>query len=298
MTQPTLANQALSQSIHLSGSTPLAQSLPESLSARLLEVAHQHPLLVALDFDGVVAPLGDDPAAVTPLPETVAAIQRLVAHGIPVAVVSGRDLASLGSVAQIGPGVLMVGSHGDEWAGPARPGVSDADLDADLDVNANVVHAAAVAAHRGAAAHPGAWVELKRSSVAVHVRRMPSHLRAAALAAARQALHGIPGVRLLPGNDVLEATTTPADKGVAVETLRAMSGAAAVIFLGDDVTDEAAFARLGSGDLGIKVGAGDTCAAERVPDCIAVSHVLHTLADHIDRDVGMSSELTSERTRL
>ena len=93
MTQPTLANQALSQSIHLSGSTPLAQSLPESLSARLLEVAHQHPLLVALDFDGVVAPLGDDPAAVTPLPETVAAIQRLVAHGIPVAVVSGRDLA-------------------------------------------------------------------------------------------------------------------------------------------------------------------------------------------------------------
>jgi len=282
MTQPTLANQAL------------AQSLPESLSARLHEVAHRHPLLVALDFDGVVAPLGDDPAAVTPLPETVAAIQRLVAHGIPVAVVSGRDLASLGSVAQIGPGVLMVGSHGDEWAEPARPEVSDADLDA----NANVVHAAAVAAHRVAAAHPGAWVELKRSSVAVHVRRMPSHLRAAALAAARQALHGIPGVRLLPGSDVLEATTTPADKGVAVETLRAMSGAAAVIFLGDDVTDEAAFARLGSGDLGIKVGAGDTCAAERVPDCIAVSHVLHTLADHIDRDVGISSELTSERTRL
>ena len=278
MTQPVVANQAL----------------PSSLSARLHELAHRHPLLVALDFDGVLAPLSDDPAAVTPLPEAVAAIQRLVAHGIPVAVVSGRDLASLSSVAQIGPGVLMVGGHGDEWAEPARLEVSHADLDAHVDV----VHAAAVAAHRVAAAHPGAWIELKRTSVAVHVRRMPSHLRAAALAAARQALHGIPGVRLLPGTDVLEATTTPADKGVAVQTLRAMSGAAAVIFLGDDVTDEAAFARLGPGDLGIKVGDGDTRAAERIPDCIAVTHVLRTLADHLDRDVGISSERTPERTRL
>lgn len=278
MTQPAVANQAL----------------PSSLSARLHELAHRHPLLVALDFDGVLAPLSDDPAAVTPLPEAVAAIQRLVAHGIPVAVVSGRDLASLSSVAQIGPGVLMVGGHGDEWAEPARLEVSHADLDAHVDV----VHAAAVAAHRVAAAHPGAWIELKRTSVAVHVRRMPSHLRAAALAAARQALHGIPGVRLLPGTDVLEATTTPADKGVAVQTLRALSGAAAVIFLGDDVTDEAAFARLGPGDLGIKVGDGDTRAAERIPDCTAVTHVLRTLADHLDRDVGISSERTPERTRL
>ena len=53
MTQPAVANQAL----------------PSSLSARLHELAHRHPLLVALDFDGVLAPLGDDPAAVTPLPE-------------------------------------------------------------------------------------------------------------------------------------------------------------------------------------------------------------------------------------
>ena len=91
---------------------------------------------------------------------------------------------------------------------------------------------------------------------------------------------------------MLEATTTRADKGVAVETLRAMSGAAAVVFLGDDVTDEAAFARLGPDDLGIKVGAGPTRAVERVADCAAVSQVLHMLADHIDRDVGVPSEQT------
>jgi len=261
-----------------------------SLADRLAAVAKRHPLLVALDFDGVVAPLGDDPASVTPLPETVEAVRRLVDHGIPVALVSGRDLASLSGVAKIGPGVLMVGSHGDEW--DDHPGLDARRSDLDVEVDIDAVHAAAVAAHRVAADHPGAWVELKRTAVAVHVRRMPVHLRDAALEAARQALHGIPGVRLLPGSDVLEATTTRADKGVAVETLRAMSGAAAVVFLGDDVTDEAAFARLGPDDLGIKVGAGPTRAVERVADCAAVSQVLHTLADHIDRDVGVPSEQT------
>jgi len=29
-----------------------------------------------------------------------------------------------------------------------------------------------------------------------------------------------------------------------------------------------------------------------------VTHVLRTLADHLDRDVGISSERTPERTRL
>jgi trehalose 6-phosphate phosphatase len=37
-----------------------------------------------------------------------------------------------------------------------------------------------------------------------------------------------------------------------------------VLFLGDDVTDETAFARLKSGDVGVKVGDGDTAAEFRV----------------------------------
>ena len=48
--------------------------------------------------------------------------------------------------------------------------------------------------------------------------------------------------------------------------------------LPDDATDEHAFAVLGPDDVGIKVGAGDTCAGHRVTDIDEVAQVLQDLA--------------------
>jgi trehalose 6-phosphate phosphatase len=50
-----------------------------------------------------------------------------------------------------------------------------------------------------------------------------------------------------------------------------------VVYLGDDVTDEAALRRLGADDVGIKVGAADTVAAYRVdgpPDVVTALQLL------------------------
>ena len=84
------------------------------------------PVLVALDFDGVLAPLVDVPSQSRATPDGVAALRRLGAlEHIHLALVSGRGLADLASVAQVPDGTMLVGSHGAEvgaWDGGLRRG--------------------------------------------------------------------------------------------------------------------------------------------------------------------------------
>jgi trehalose 6-phosphate phosphatase len=55
-----------------------------------------------------------------------------------------------------------------------------------------------------------------------------------------------------------------ASKAAAIAEMRSEVGAAAVSFIGDDITDEDVFAALGPGDLGVRVGAGRTSARRRL----------------------------------
>lgn len=243
------------------------------LQHRLDVLAHRPGLLVVLDFDGVLAPIVAHPDLSRPTPEAVAGVRRLLDAGVPVAVVSGRSLASLTQVSGLDRRVLLVGGHGGQWAQGA--GLPPAPPEQAPDP----IRYAAVRdlLERVAAAHCGAWVEAKPASVALHVRRAEPAAAAAALAQARAGLEEIGGLRLLPGKAVLEALLTTADKGQAVTRLREVLGAGAVLYVGDDVTDEAAFAVLRDGDLGVKVGPGPTVATARVPDPGAVADLLDRL---------------------
>ena len=75
------------------------------------------PLLVGLDFDGVLAPIVERPGDARALPGTLEAVQALA--GLPdvvVALVSGRALEDLSARAGLEPGgsIRLVGSHGAE----------------------------------------------------------------------------------------------------------------------------------------------------------------------------------------
>ncbi len=78
---------------------------------------------------------------------------------------------------------------------------------------------------------------------------------------------------------VVELAVIDADKGSAIERLRRESGADVVLFVGDDVTDEDAFAVLGAADIGIKVGEGTTLATYRVADTDETADLLNLLVE-------------------
>ncbi|MGY1740517.1 MULTISPECIES: trehalose-phosphatase [unclassified Blastococcus] len=228
--------------------------LPDDLAAALPRLAARRPLLVACDYDGVLARLRDDPAAAVPEPGVAEALARLAAHeGVTVALVSGRGVADLRATSGLSGPYRFVGSHGAEFDGPIT-GELAGRRDALAEVLAPVVSAT-----------PAARLEIKPASVAVHVRQVADRAAAAALLARADELAD-PAVTRKPGKDVLELAVTDADKGSALRRLRDELGAATVLYLGDDVTDEDAFAVLGPDDAGVKVGPGETVAAFRVAD--------------------------------
>jgi trehalose-phosphatase len=87
----------------------------------------------------------------------------------------------------------------------------------------------------------------------------------------------IDGLRLVEGKRILELTDSSVDKGFALLELKRELGADRVLFMGDDVTDETAFAALGPGDLGVHVGLGPTLANVTVPDPSTLADLLETL---------------------
>jgi trehalose 6-phosphate phosphatase len=125
---------------------------------------------------------------------------------------------------------------------------------------------------------PGVTVETKPASVALHVRNASPADAEAALAAAWDA-SGQWDAHITTGKAVLEFAVITTDKGEAVDILRREHDATAVVFFGDDVTDEKAFVRLGEFDVGVKVGPGETAATHRIDSPDDVATALQYLAE-------------------
>ena len=237
------------------------------LDDALARLAALPSVLVASDFDGVLAPIVTRPGDARALPGTVEVLRELAAlPGTEVALVSGRSLAGLAAVAQVPPEIRLVGGHGSEF---------DGDVELQLDPAAGELHARIAAElKRLLVGYDGVHLEVKPASIAVHTRTASRPDAAATMAAVRSGPAGWPGVRVTEGKEVIELSVVDTDKGTAVTTLRTRYGADGVLYLGDDVTDEHAFAALAGTDVGVKVGPGETRAGFRVPDPPAVLAML------------------------
>ena len=238
--------------------------MPEQLSPELLTaletIAGADHLLIALDFDGTMSPLVPHAGDARPLPGSATALSAL--GQLPettTALVSGRALESLRAVATPDPETLLIGSHGAEtWTGPDGAPLTLSPQQTDL------LRRATDAVQRVVDAHAGTVLEAKPAGVVLHTRTADDDVAAAATEAARAALDQLEGAHVTDGKRVLETSVISADKGQGIRSLREYTGATAVLFAGDDVTDEHAFAALEAQDLGIKIGDGPTRAHHRI----------------------------------
>jgi trehalose 6-phosphate phosphatase len=250
----------------------VSTAVDDALAAALDELCRRRPLLLASDYDGVLARLRDEPSAAVLEPGFEDLLTRLAAiDGVTVALVSGRGVDDLKKTSGLTGPFRWVGSHGAEFDGP---------LTGDLAARRDELVAALTPLVDAVA---GARLEVKPAGAAVHVRTVADRDAARRLLADAAAGPGAADdLTAKPGKDVLELAVTDADKGSALRRLRIELHAAGVLYLGDDVTDEDAFVALGSGDVAVKVGDGETAAGHRVADLTGVRAVLQRVLSALE----------------
>jgi trehalose 6-phosphate phosphatase len=236
---------------------------PEGWSA--LRGLASRPALVAFDFDGTLAPIARHHSAARMRARTRDLLAE-VARLYPCAILSGRARGDLRR-RLAGVGVRwLVGNHG-----------AEAVRGAGAELRGRVARWTRTVSSR-LRDEPGVEVEPKGLSVSVHYRasRRPAAAHAAILEAARD----LEGVRIQEGKRVVNLLGRDAPhKGDALAALVRRTGVRAVLFAGDDVTDEDAFgADLGADALTVRIGpCRSTRAAFHVGGQAAVDRLLEAL---------------------
>ncbi|MFC7402094.1 trehalose-phosphatase [Citricoccus sp. GCM10030269] len=254
----------------------VADDLRDELTTALREFAARETILVALDFDGVMSELVDRAENARPVPANAEALEALSeVPGVHTALVSGRAMNSLLAVATPPESTLLIGSHGAERRlGPQAPPL---ELDAE---QARALDAVGTILEPIAAKYPDSWVEHKPAGRVLQVRlAQTAEAKRQAVAEAEAALQDVAGIHVGHGKDVLEVSVVRADKGQGLDLLRQSTHADAVLFAGDDVTDERGFERLDPDtDVSLKVGPGPTAARFRIAGPAQLAAVLQAVA--------------------
>lgn len=187
------------------------------------------------DLDGTLAPIVTRPEDAQ-LTERNRALLKELGQALPlVAVVSGRSAADVGQRVGI-PGLVYVGNHGMDW-------LADGALQVAPEAAAYRPALEAALKQLENLAEPGIGLEDKGATLTANYRR---HAQPAAFAErARPRYSQVAaehGLRLSEGRMVFEIKPPiEVDKGSTLQSLVGARGLRAALFLGDDITDIAAF---------------------------------------------------------
>ncbi|EGX60347.1 trehalose-phosphatase [Streptomyces zinciresistens K42] len=233
-----------------SGPDPSPDALPDPVTGPGRDglaaiLARPGRAVIALDFDGTLAPIVPDPEQARAHPGALAALAALAPKAAAVAVITGRPAAVAvrhGGFAGA-PGLdhlVVLGHYGAERWDAARDEVTAPDPHPGVDAVRAALPGVLAAAGPAAA---GSRTEDKGHAVAVHTRRAADPQGAFdALRGPLTGLAGAHGLVVEPGRMVLELRPPGMDKGVALTALVRDLGAESVLYAGDDLGDLPAYA--------------------------------------------------------
>ena len=218
-----------------------------------------------LDFDGTLVRIAHRPDAVRADPALRRFLRALVEQaGGAVALISGRPIADIDRMMD-GLHLPIAGQHGLERRSARGRLETRVARTPGLRAAAERLR---LAAHR----HRGLLLEDKGQSLALHYRAAP-RLAGYAHRLVRAEAAMLPAFSVRKGKRVAELRPSGHDKGRAVRAFmrEAPFRGRMPVFIGDDATDEDAFAIVnGMRGISVKVGAGPTAARWRLRDVTAV----------------------------
>ncbi|MAE44313.1 MAG: trehalose-phosphatase [Magnetovibrio sp.] len=225
---------------------PFVLSRRQALARRLAAKR----IAVFLDYDGTLTPIVDKPEMAVLAP-SMRALVKALADRLPVAIVSGRDRQDVHRLVGL-DSLIYAGSHGLDIAGPIAAAYDGCGEYREMLVEAGN------RLRRELTNVGGVLVECKRCSVAVHYRLVPEPERPRVMAAVDAVLAGQTELRATAGNMVIEIQPKVNwNKGKAVswilQALNLETADVVPIFIGDDITDEDAFAAIDGRGIGVVV---------------------------------------------
>ena len=224
---------------------------------RVVSALEESHILLCLDFDGTLARIVQKPSDAVLPARTRMVLKKLRAKGwCTIAVISGRTLHSLMRKVRL-EGIIYGGNHGAQLTGP------NIDFQAPIGPETYRAFETIKSSVRSlTAGMNGVVLEDKTHSLSIHFREFEEDVPQLARAVSHivQSFIDDGYVRINTGKKVFDITPGSWNKGMAVQWLlrhlsvSTVSQSVVPIYIGDDTTDEDAFAAIGENGFTVVVG--------------------------------------------